>query len=272
MKQKIVLIISVLVGVLAFVLTAHYLKSKQAEIEEVKARLYEGARQVAVVVAGHDIPSGTEIKQADLGWRNFPETALPDSVVTYEEANAILNRKTLVEIKADKPILWLYVEGGAPTDKGLADRIKPGMRAISLAVRGAPAVSGMVLPNDRVDVLGTFSFPSKTAAGEMETVTLTVLQDVTVLATGQQLARQPAGGRGRPSTGYNSVTLEVTAREAELLVFAQQVKGSLFLSLRNSSDMSFESDLPEINFEHLEKKLPELNQYRQQNVRHKRGP
>jgi hypothetical protein len=34
--------------------------------------------------------------------------------------------------------------------------------------------------------------------------------------------------------------------------------------------VSFEKDLPEIDFKHLESKLPELNLYRQRNIRHKR--
>ena len=184
----------------------------------------------------------------------------------------ILGKKTQFEIKAKEPVLWSYIEGGNPSERGVAEMVKSGMRAISLAISGAPAVSGMVQPNDRIDVLGTFSFPSKSAPGQMEAVTLTVLQDVTVLATGQQVTRPAAGARARSAAGYNSVTLEVTPREAELLVFAQQMRGSLFLALRNPTDMSFESDLPEINFEQLEKKLPELNQYRQQNIRHKRSP
>jgi pilus assembly protein CpaB len=132
-------------------------------------------------------------------------------------------------------------------------------------------VSGMVEPNDHIDVLGTFTLPS-TVPGEMESVTLTVLQDVTVLATGQQLARQLSGGRrGARDTGYSTVTLEVTPREAELLVFAQQARGKLTLSLRNPSDISFEKDLPKIDFKLLQTELPALNLYRQKNIRMKRN-
>ena len=139
-----------------------------------------------------------------------------------------------------------------------------------MAISGASGVSGMVQPTDRIDVLGTFSFPSKRVPGEMETVTLTILQDVTVLATGQRLAKQNVYRRSGRDTSYSTVTVEVTPREGELLVFAQQIKGRLALALRNPSDVSFESDLPEINFEHLESKLPELNLFRQRNIRHKR--
>ena len=69
---------------------------------------------------------------------------------------------------------------------------------------------------------------------------------------------------------YNSVTVEVTPREAELLVFAEHVRGQLILALRNPTDLSYEKDLPNINFQHLENRLPELNEYRQKYIRMKK--
>lgn len=47
------------------------------------------------------------------------------------------------------------------------------------------------------------------------------------------------------------------------------MKGQLILALRNPEDVSFEKDLPEIDFQHLENKLPELNAYRQKFIRNK---
>ena len=149
--------------------------------------------------------------------------------------------------------------------------IKNQLRAISLNISGASGVSGMVRPSDRVDILGTFAFPSKTLPGEMETVTLTVLQDVEILATGQKTSQDMAAARGRSSSsGYSTVTVQVTPREAELLVFAQQLRGSLALSLRNPADNTFETALPSINFDQLEKSLPELNRFRQQEIHHRK--
>lgn len=269
MKQKIIPVASIIIGIIAFLLTGHHLRNKYAEIEAEKARVYAGARRIAVVVAAEDIPGRTVVRREDLGRMEIFESTAPDRVITPADANLILGRKTLFEIKARKPILWSDIEGGAPGDRGLADAVKPGMRAISISVSGAASVSGMVQPNDRIDVLGTFMFPARNAPEELETVTLTVLQDVTVLAVGNRMAREALTGRSR-SSGYSTVTLEVTPREAELLVFAQQVKGRLVLSLRNPNDVTFERDLPEINFEQLETSLPDLNEYRQRNIRHKR--
>jgi Flp pilus assembly protein CpaB len=114
--------------------------------------------------------------------------------------------------------------------------------------------------------------PARAAQGQMETVTLTILQDVSILATGSRMAKGEGGYQsafeGRP-TSFSSVTFEVTPREAELLVFAQNMKGQLTLTLRNPEDVTFEKDMPEVNFKYLETKMPEMNVFRQRNIRHK---
>ena len=103
----------------------------------------------------------------------------------------------------------------------------------------------------------------------MEVVTLTILQDVSVLATGQEMANKRYFN-DRPSSkssNYSAVTLEVTPQESELLVFAQQMRGKLTLSLRHPSDNKYKSDLNEVNFKYLQTELEKINNYRQTSIR-----
>ena len=183
-----------------------------------------------------------------------------------------LGKRLRYAMRRNDPLLWSFVDLPEHMRGGLAPMIQPGMRAISLSIGGDAAVSGHVQPNDRVDILGTFSFPSRRDPAQMESVTLTLLQDVSVLATGALLARfEPGRGpvfEGRTG-GYSTVTFEVTPREAELLVFAQHTRGQLTLSLRHPEDMGFEPELPDVNFEHLEQHLEEYNRYRQRVIRRK---
>lgn len=272
MKQKLIPVISIVMGVLAFLLTNQFIQKKRAEYDKLIKNFYEKTELVQVLAAAKDLPRGTKLQRGDMATTQVPKRNMPDLCITERDVKQAFTRKTLRELREGEMILWSDLEGGDPSSQGLAPTVQEKLRAISLNISGAAGVSGMLRPNDRVDVLGTFSFPSKTVQGEMETVTLTVLQDVTVLATGQQLAKDAAASRvQRGSTGYNSVTVEVTPREAELLVFAQQLRGSLSLSLRNPNDQSFESELPSVNFEKLETSLPELNRFRQQNIRHKKA-
>ena len=271
MKQKMVLALSVVIGLVAFWLTSQYIQTKRQEYEDLKAQFYAGAKMVWVLAAGRDLPAETVLQQQDLRKKESLGRDAGKNTLLVEDLDKILGKKLKYSLEKGDTLLWSYVDVPYRTGSGLAPTINPTMRAISISVGGAAAVSGLVQPNDRVDILGSFSFPSKTAAGEMENVTLTVLQDVTVLATGQQLAKPTESGDAvRPGGGYSTVTLEVSPREAELLVFAETMKGRLTLSLRNPADVSYENALPEVNFEHIEKKLPELNQIRQELIRHKR--
>ena len=135
------------------------------------------------------------------------------------------------------------------------------MRAVSINCSGAASVSSMVKPNDHVDVIGTFDF-DRGGAGKKNFVTCTILQNVLVLATGAQTAKTRAKELGL-SSGYSTVTLEVTPREAEMLAFAEQMKGRLVLSLRNRNDTSYEKELPKVDFEKIQGEIEELNLKRQ---------
>lgn len=263
MKQKIVLIVSLLVGVLAFVLTNKYLR-------DLKSDLYKGANKVPIIVAKTDLPGGATIEAKDLALKDEFASAVGDNIFGPDDLQDVMGKRLQYPLEAGEPLWWSHVELPERTKAGLAPMIQSGLRAISIPISGAAGVSGLVRPNDRVDILGTFTFPSKTKQGEMESVTLTLLQDVTVLATGQRLARDEIGrGYNRRSGGYSTLTFEVTPREAELLVFAQHVKGQLSISLRNPEDVSFEESVPEVDFNHIETKIMDYNMHRQRYIRNK---
>jgi len=266
MKQKLILLISIISGLLAFWLTGNYLRNERAKI-------MGSTKMIWVVAAATDMPAGTIIKQTDLGKMQVDQKSVGNRAILPESWKDIVGKKLLFSINRNEPIQWSDVDVPYKGKSGLAEMLNTSMRAISISVDSISSVSGMIKPNDRVDILGTFMFPSARADGALESVTLTVLQDVTILATGQTTALKTAGAGAQEAAtarSYNTVTVEVTPREAELLVFAQTVKGRLTLALRNPADMSFVNDLPTINFEHIQKKLPEMNHLRQRDIRHKK--
>ncbi len=66
------------------------------------------------------------------------------------------------------------------------------------------------------------------------------------------------------------VTLEVTPREAEMLVFAEQIKGRISLALRSPSDTTYEKELPQVDLEQIRKEIVDLNKLRQEKVKKER--
>ena len=181
---------------------------------------------------------------------------------------SVLGRKTIFGHKMEETLFWSDLEGGNPALRTLAGDVKRQMRAVSINASGAAAVSGMVHPADHVDVIGTFSFPGAPDANGRPTtkfVTCTILQNVLVLATGRETAKSIATNAG--GGNYSTVTLEVSPREAEMLVFAEQMHGRLSLTLRNPNDTSYERELPAVDFEKIQGEIEELNNKRQSAIR-----
>jgi pilus assembly protein CpaB len=269
MKEKIIPIASVAIGLVAFFLSLQFLSSREAELKAEYAKLTAGLQKVSVLASARDMVAGSKLTAADLGRMSVFKRGLPRDYISPDDFELVLNSELVLGVDANQVLCWSDLKGGAPAATGLSASLTPGLRAISISVGGAAAVSGLVRPNDRVDVLGTFSFPSKSTPGEMETVTLTVLQDVSVLATGQTLANN-YDQQSRRSSGYSMVTLAVSIREAELLTFAQHTNGRLTLALRHPTDNNAEPSMPAVNFDYLQNKLPELNKTRQETIRMKR--
>jgi pilus assembly protein CpaB len=100
------------------------------------------------------------------------------------------------------------------------------MRAVTVRVNDVVGVAGFVLPGMRVDVTVTGRPPAGT-----ETLTTTVLQNITVLSAGQTMAPDARGAAINAPT----VTLLVTPEQAEVIILAGS-EGRIQLILRNGSD------------------------------------
>ncbi len=267
MKQKIVLVVSIVIGLLAAFLTRTYLASKDAEIRQLKDEFVKKHKTMEVLCFAREIPSGTILAKSDLGLKKVPASGLRGQALTEDNVIEVVGRKLLNGHKEGELLFWADIEGGNPMAGGLAADIRKKMRAVSVNCSGAAAVSGMVKPNDHVDVIASFSFPKLGADGHtmvQEIVTSTILQNVLVLATGKETAKSAiARGDAFGAGTYSMVTLEVTPREAEMLVFAEQIKGRISLALRNRHDTYYEKELPQVDYAKIREEIETLNQKRQ---------
>lgn len=266
MKRTVVLLISVIVGLLAAILTRIYIASSQSEIREEQEALRRRYGTIDALCFLRDTPEGTVLARSDLGIRTVPALGMRGQALERGDLEDVLSRRTLIAHRKGEVVFWSDIEGGSPAKKGLSADIRRQMRAISINVSGSAAVSGMVKPNDHVDVIGTFNFPNaaEEKGGKEELVTCTILQNVLVLATGKETSKSLAvsyGGMG--GSAYSTVTLEVTPREAEMLAFAEQIRGRLVLTLRNRNDASYEKQLPQVNYTKIREEIEELNLKRQ---------
>ena len=268
MNRKIVLLVSLAVGVLAALVTRMYVSSKEAEIEARIARLEKKYGTLEVLCFRQDTPAGTAISESDLDVRTVPALGMRGQALVEDMKPDVIGRKTLLAHRRGDVLFWSDIEGGDPSLKGLSSDIKRQMRAVSISCSGAASVTGQVKPNDHVDVIATFNFPElEGAKAKGDPVTSTILQNVLVLATGRETSKtRAAKSLGTQEQGYSTVTLEVTPREAEMLAFAEQIKGRLVLALRNRNDTSYEKELPKVDFDRIQAEIEELNLKRQQRL------
>jgi pilus assembly protein CpaB len=181
-----------------------------------------------VLVAARDVAAGATLAPEDLTLGEVPRRLATASVVTADDAKGTppVGRRLAFSLHAGDPLLWSHL---APRGTGshLALAVLPRGRAVSIRVSPESSVHHAIEPGDRVDVIGVWREPR---SGEL--ATLTLLQNVLVLATGR------AGGGERRATSdvaFTTVTLHVLPEAAELLVLAQEL-GTLYLTLRHPDD------------------------------------
>ncbi|MBP5285723.1 MAG: Flp pilus assembly protein CpaB [Kiritimatiellae bacterium] len=267
MKRRLVLIISLVAGLVAAILTRVYISVTESELNAERERLRKKYGTINVLAFAKDTPAGTVIAKRDLGVKTVPALGMRGQALTEDNLADIIGRKTTVAHGKEEVLFWSDIEGGNPNAGGLSSDVKKQMRAMSINVSGAAAVAGMIKPNDHVDVIGTFNFPGddgKLKRGDP--VTCTILQNVLVLATGRETSKSRVREAASSGSGYSTVTLEVSPREAEMLAFAEQIKGRIILTLRNRNDTSSEKELPQIDYEAIRSEMEELNLKRQQKL------
>jgi len=170
-----------------------------------------------------------------------PRKFLPPNPIMKDDLGIYLDTPLAVNVTEGSMILTSDFSV-AEVSRDLSGKIPADERALSIPVDAISGVSGLLTPGDRVDLLGTFPVSSKeelipdaSGGGSVGYVTMTLLQNVTLLAVGQQLSSVSAQQDGRRNN-YSTVTLSVTVDEAELLTIAQ-TRGKLMLLLRNREDI-----------------------------------
>jgi Flp pilus assembly protein CpaB len=120
----------------------------------------------------------------------------------------------------------MYPEGMGPD---ISDRLKPGLRAVTVGIEGTGIVGGLARPGALADVLFRVTADPKSDIPEK---TITLLEKVQVLAVGGNTVMGKANA-GEPKT----VTLAVNPAQANALKVAEG-RGLFSLSLRSETDES----------------------------------
>jgi len=124
-----------------------------------------------------------------------------------------------------------------PVSNGLLSSLLPaGKRAVAARITAEKTAGGLILPNDRVDVLHTLESADK-PEGQKDYTTRTILTNIVVLAVDQTLneTNKDEKGKAKAVPIGKTVTLELDPRQAEVLV-AAEASGTISLALRSAAD------------------------------------
>lgn len=240
---------TVLVAGSAALLVRVLLKPAPPVVVQQQAPIEAPVRQ-AILVADRDLKPGEFIDTAAVRWQ---ETDSDHSPLLYflkskDNVAVVLGATVRQPIGKDQALASnLLVRPGEPGF--IAAVLRPGLRAISVPTSAVASNSGLVSTGDRVDVILSLE-RAKESSGEESPgaaprlASQTLLRDVRVLAlnnvTRSELNVRSDQDAAKKSTkreysSYETVTLEVTPREAEQLAVAKEV-GTLQLVLLGAGE------------------------------------
>lgn len=219
----IALVAAVGFGLVAAISVSRYLASAQAFTKNLNK----------VVVAKVEIPVGQKLIAEHLTVAQFPRNVTPEGSFSGVDQK-LVGRVVVTRIAAREPITEsrLAPIGAAA---GLSSVIPEGYRAMTVKVDDVVGVSGFIMPGTLVDIVVVISPPTNSGQGEM--ISKIVLQNIKVLASGQNIDNPK---NDREAQRVKAVTLQVTPEQAEKLALATS-EGKLQLVMRNSVDQGDET-------------------------------
>lgn len=246
--------ISIGAGVFATFMLYSYSQEKKAELEK------SAGDKVRVVIAREDI------REMDTIYDNVLEIAEKRRAEVEPEAfdsiPTVVGGVAAIPLRKGQTITKNAILEPGP-ETGMAIRVTPGKRAVTIPVNDDRANAKLIRPGDRVDIIALVD--SGKGLNQKRDVTV-FMQDVVILATGlnvhnnlpRTIERDPSGKSliQTSLTGdskYSTITIEAKVEEAQdLILLAATNASSLYFLLRNPHDRKVEPRIPASNADSLQ--------------------
>ena len=209
-KQRLIIIIGVVLALIAVSMTKVYLDQQRRIIEEQEKRRIAKMQGdlVPVLVATKSVPKGVEINPDSIEVKMMPSAQVKDRAAT--SLSRVSDMVTTASIPKGEQITLDKFQAlpqeqkeekvkvnREPVGGSLAARTPIGKRAITTSVDHIGSVGGMIRPGDYVDVLvvvtESIPTPGVKQASQM-TSSFPLFQNVLVLAVGRDIT--PSGPEG----------------------------------------------------------------------------
>lgn len=260
-KQRIILIIGIVLALAAVFMTKFYIDQQNQEAKARAKQEFERMRQhqVSVLVAKKEIPKGVALDESMLESKIYEEKYLqPEAITSLDRISGMV---TIARIAKGEQVTMSKLAHSREAG-GLAEVTPIGKRAITISIDNISALAGMVKAGDYVDVIAMLPVPAQTTEGKqvMQTTTVPLFQNVLVLAVGQETSSAAAKtSRYRKEEAAEKkeasplITLALDPQEANLIAFVQE-QGRIRLTLRSPADSKIEP-IQQANWETLSQYL-----------------
>jgi len=216
--------IAIVLGVMGVIIANKWIQGRIAAMEE---EMRSKAKVVKVVVPKRDLAKGERIQASDLAVREIPLAYIDRATVTPDKFQIAVGQTLTYDLQKGRPMLWAHLRGGqVPTFSGL---LPDGMRALTVIVDQINTISGMLQPQDRIDIFMTIDKSSG------KKTTMPLLQNVLVLATGKTIRTNTQEDAQITDRQFNTITILVKPDMAKMVVLAQQ-EGTITAVLRHPED------------------------------------
>jgi pilus assembly protein CpaB len=185
-----------------------------------------------VLVAAEPLQPGQQLNASQVRWEKWPRSDIDSTYLTHEQVPNLETAMTGAVVRAPmvagEPLtITKFVH--ADSAGFMAATLQPGMRAVSIPITTDSGAGGFILPNDRVDLIGSEQISDTPRRFRAKVV----MQDVRVLAMDQNFKQD----KDQKVVLAKTATLELTPQQARAVVKAQAA-GPLSLSLRALGDNS----------------------------------
>lgn len=199
----------------------------EASVAARRAELDAQYTPVNVVVAANDLRPGMFLTNQTVALREVPNAFLHAEAIPAERWSSVAGRVLARPLRSGEPVLMAHL--AHELSAGFSSQLEEGMRAFTFPVDEESSISGMLAPSDRIDIFFT------TTTGN-ETVTLPLLTNVPVIATGVRTAMNENQLK-EPHGSYRTVTVSVTPENAAKITLAQDA-GKITIALRQPQDVA----------------------------------
>jgi pilus assembly protein CpaB len=218
-RSVMMLTAAVLLGAAASMLAVRYIHQR-IQLAASSAPAASKPDMISVVVPTKDLATGATVGYDNMAVRKIPADYVPAEAITPDAFNTIIGDKLNAPVKHGSALTKNILSSNYSHFSQVLDS---NTFAYTLQVGETNAISGMVVPGDRVDLLFIAEHEGKQRVMRLS-------QNILVLATGQRAKDMPESGKDEH--GFSNITLQVSPRQAERLTLAQKA-GSVRVLLRS---------------------------------------